>query len=132
MLQIREAQFRSLARALDGPFLDQTLQFLAERHPDVCIGVPAEAMRARIASGVELARQYRFESGAAVAMFVLLLFTEGPAFHTHPSVSAILARTTSEPDGRIETLLTGLSASEWGSVRRHGHAGAWPERPLRA
>jgi hypothetical protein len=125
MLVLRQEQIEALELAAAEPFIAQLGGFVREQRADAVAALTAEVLRARVVWGVTIARRYSFDSEAAIALFVLALFTLGPAFHRHPAIRAILDERDTPDEMRMDRVANDLPPDTIGEVLTFGNGGEW-------
>lgn len=119
MLRIRPEQMRALDRAGAEQLLGTLCAHLRRGAIGGADQLPPEALRARVAGAISVARRHGMARHDAIAAYVTLMFLLGPRFDRHPSIQRILEERASPPDAIVDEMLRRLEDGDWREAQRY-------------
>jgi hypothetical protein len=131
-LVIREEQMRAFERAQEQPFLASAAAYIRSQYPEITAGFADAELLRRVELAFGRASQFGFTSQASALGFMVLMFTVGPEFDSHPSIREILSQSGDSipPDARLAYLADAISPEEWEEARAGADESFWNRGPF--
>ncbi|WP_310388956.1 hypothetical protein [Roseateles sp.] len=118
MLTIRPVQMQAFDATAKQVFIDSVTLEIRLHLADKVADLSPDALRLRVADGLERAARYGFKKKYSLSMFIQLLFLAAPDFDQYPPIRHILQDPRLAPDDRIDHVIETLRNADWIDVQR--------------